>query len=271
MASTAQTREEVFPHAPVPVLMYHSIAETSAQVPAGQSPAYSVRTSEFSAQLQLLKASGHSVVPLTKLLSSESLPLRSAVLTFDDGCETDYSTAFPCLQHSSYTATFFLSTANIGTPGYLTWAQVREMHAAGMEFGSHAHNHIPLTPLSGETARQQLLRSKTLIEDHIGAAVHSMSAPFGFLNQRVTSIARELGYQVVCSSLPKMARQGGTTVPRIAIMQSTSIEKFQQIVSGDWRSYVPPMIRATLAYVPRHILLYLRPTAPGVRELKRHA
>ncbi len=236
MASTAQTREEVFPHAPVPVLMYHSIAETSAQVPAGQSPAYSVRTSEFSAQLQLLKASGHSVVPLTKLLSSESLPLP-----------------------------------NIGTPGYLTWAQVREMHAAGMEFGSHAHNHIPLTPLSGETARQQLLRSKTLIEDHIGAAVHSMSAPFGFLNQRVTSIARELGYQVVCSSLPKMARQGGTTVPRIAIMQSTSIEKFQQIVSGDWRSYVPPMIRATLAYVPRHILLYLRPTAPGVRELKRHA
>jgi hypothetical protein len=71
--------------------------------------------------------------------------------------------------------------------------------------------------------------------------------------------------------LPRMARCGDTTIPRIAIMQSTSAEKFQQIVNGDWRSYVPSMIRAALTYVPRHILLYMRPTAPGIRELKRPA
>jgi peptidoglycan/xylan/chitin deacetylase (PgdA/CDA1 family) len=271
MASTAQTREEGFPHASVPVLMYHSIAETSAQVPAGQSAAYSVRTSDFQTQLQALKASGRTVVPLTRLSSGSAAPSRSAVLTFDDGCETDYLTALPCLQTSGVTATFFLSTANIGTPGYLTWPQVREMHAAGMELGSHSHDHIPLTPLSSETARQQLLRSKSLIEDRIGAPVISMSAPFGFLNNTVASIARELGYRSICSSLPRMARCGDTTIPRIAIMHSTSAEKFQQIVNGDWRSYVPSMIRTALAYVPRHILLYLRPTAPGIRELKRPA
>jgi peptidoglycan/xylan/chitin deacetylase (PgdA/CDA1 family) len=199
------------------------------------------------------------------------LERNSVVLTFDDGCETDYSTALPCLQEFGYTATFFLSTANIGNSGYMTWEQAREMNQAGMHFGSHAHEHIPLTPLSDDETREQLHTSKVMIEDQLGTPVTSMSAPFGFLNSRVVSIAREIGYESICSSTPKMARPGATTVPRIAIMHSTTPARFEQILNGDWRSYLPAMIRTALVYVPRQILLHVRPSAPGVRELKRSA
>jgi peptidoglycan/xylan/chitin deacetylase (PgdA/CDA1 family) len=255
----------------VPVLMYHSIAETPGQLPVSQSVAYSVRTSEFKSQLQMLKSQGRSITTLEQLSRNKSLQRNSVILTFDDGCATDYSTALPCLQEFGYAAAFFLSTANIGTSGYMTWAQVREMHKAGMHFGSHAHEHIPLTPLSDDDAREQLHKSKAMIEDQLGAPVTSMSAPFGFLNSRVVSIARQIGYESVCCSTPKMARPGARTVPRIAIMHATTPAKFEQILNGDWRGYLPAMIRNALVYVPRQILLHVRPSAPGVRELKRSA
>jgi peptidoglycan/xylan/chitin deacetylase (PgdA/CDA1 family) len=271
MTPSTQTRDAMPANTAVPVLMYHSIAEEAGQLPVGQSLAYSVRTSEFKSQLQMLETKGRSVSSLPQLSSAAAMESKSVVLTFDDGCETDYSTALPCLQEFGYTATFFLSTANIGTNGYMTWAQAREMHKAGMHVGSHSHEHVPLTPLSDVELREQLHKSKATIEEHIGAPVTSMSAPFGFLNRRAICIARELGFESICGSAPKMARPGTAIVPRMAIMQSTTLDRFEQIMNGDWRGYLPAMIRTALVYVPRHILLYVRPSAPGVRELKRSA
>jgi peptidoglycan/xylan/chitin deacetylase (PgdA/CDA1 family) len=271
MTPSTQNRDGMPMNTTVPVLMYHSIAETAEQLPAGQSAAYSVRASEFKSQLQMLKGKHRSVVTLSQLSRNEALYQDSVVLTFDDGCATDHSTALPLLQEFGFTATFFLSTANIGTCGYITWEQAREMHKAGMQFGSHAHEHIPLTPLQNGEVREQLQKSKAMIEDQLGASVTSMSAPFGFLNGRVVSTALEIGYEVICGSTPKMARPGESTVPRIAVMHATTPAKFEQLLNGDWRSYLPAMIRSALVYVPRQILLHVRPSAPGVRTLKRSA
>ena len=44
-------------------------------------------------------------------------------------------------------AEFFINTATIGQPGYLTWGQVAEMHRAGMSFQSRSpgaiHHLVP--------------------------------------------------------------------------------------------------------------------------------
>lgn len=270
MSNNGQTRKQDSHQHAVPVLMYHSVIDEPAHLPVGQSFAYSVLKSSFESQLRLIKSANFDVIPLSQLANGEVLA-SSTVITFDDGCETDYSTALPALQQFGFTATFFISTANVGTQGYLDWGRVREMHKAGMTFGSHAHQHIPLTPLSLSDARDQLRRSKDMLEDATGTAVTALSAPFGFLNKQIVSIARDLGYVSICSSVPKMARSGDRVVPRVAIRNSTTLTTFERVLRGDWRTYFPSQLRTAISYVPRHVLLYLRPDSPGIRELKANA
>jgi peptidoglycan/xylan/chitin deacetylase (PgdA/CDA1 family) len=81
----------------------------------------------------------------------------------------------------------FLPTAYIGdTPGQfngttcLTWSQVRELHAAGIEFGSHTATHPQLTTLPAQDIEREIVSSKREIEDRLGAPVASFSYPYRF-------------------------------------------------------------------------------------------
>src|SRR6185503_7391620 len=62
-------------------------------------------------------------------------------LTFDDGAASDYEITFPILTELGLRATFFVVPTLVETPGHVTWAQLREMVAAGMEIGSHSLTH----------------------------------------------------------------------------------------------------------------------------------
>lgn len=58
------------------------------------------------------------------LRQPESLPLRPAVITFDDGYADNYETALPLLREAGLTACFFLSTQIVGTAQIPWWDQV---------------------------------------------------------------------------------------------------------------------------------------------------
>jgi Polysaccharide deacetylase len=67
---------------------------------------------------------------------------RRVALTFDDGLEQLYTVVYPLLQEFGCTAIAYIVPAAIGTPGFLTWEQVREMHASGrVDFQSHSMTH----------------------------------------------------------------------------------------------------------------------------------
>ena len=59
------------------------------------------------------------------------------------------SVALPLLAEQ-LTATFFVSPALIGRPGYLGWAGVRELAQAGMTIGAHGLDHTLLSRLSDD-------------------------------------------------------------------------------------------------------------------------
>ncbi|MFH1144367.1 MAG: polysaccharide deacetylase family protein, partial [Candidatus Eisenbacteria bacterium] len=82
------------------------------------------------------------------LARRETLPERAVVLTFDDGYRSVYDEAFPLLRALRMTATIFLSAGGPAAgpeqrlPPYagrerMSWEEVREMSAAGIEFGAH--------------------------------------------------------------------------------------------------------------------------------------
>lgn len=73
-------------------------------------------TSEFDAQLTFLKKffCFHTLEDAVTMLASNSLPVNSAVITFDDGYKDNYTNALPILLKHKIPATFFVTTSFIG-------------------------------------------------------------------------------------------------------------------------------------------------------------
>jgi hypothetical protein len=70
------------------------------------------------------------------------------IITWDDGKAGIYTNAFPIFVAKGVTATFYIVSDYVGTAGYVTWAQLREMAAAGMDIQCHTKDHGDLTTLS---------------------------------------------------------------------------------------------------------------------------
>ena len=86
----------------------------------------------------------------------------------------------------------------------MTWAQLREMHAAGMEIGSHGVDHRMLAKLSPAAMREEVAGSKQAIEAALGVPVTAMSYPVGgrdAYDDAVMAATRDAGYRLACSYL----------------------------------------------------------------------
>lgn len=155
-------------------------------------------------------------------------------LTFDDGCASDYEQAFPALGEVGMRATFFVVPSLVGTPGHVTWPQLREMAAAGMEIGSHSLTHPFLHELDAEGVRHEFGESKRILEDRLGAAVRSASLPRGWEPPDFEAVLGELGYRVFCTSRVGWWHPGDRplAMPRVAVRRGMEPEEFTAIAAG---------------------------------------
>lgn len=76
----------------------------------------------------------------------------------------------------------------------LTWAQVREMMAAGVQMGAHTHYHGWLDCLSAEERAAELTLSRQRIEAETGNACRLLAYPNGNWNADVAAAARAAGF-----------------------------------------------------------------------------
>jgi peptidoglycan/xylan/chitin deacetylase (PgdA/CDA1 family) len=173
----------------VPILMYHSISDNLF---AKSHPYYQINTSPnvFARQMRWLRHSGYRTMDLTEMLAAmeagQNLS-KTVVITFDDGYQDFYTDALPVMKQCGFTATIFLATDRIQDTSvrvegadYLTWREVRELHAEGIQFGSHTVTHPDLRSLGPEQIDYELGYSKETIEQKLGVSVKSFSYPFAF-------------------------------------------------------------------------------------------
>ncbi len=167
-----------------PIFLYHRIS-----IPENYNPnninwrinPYYVLPDEFRKQIQMLNNWGYTTIPIKKLTNAislgETLPDRPIIITFDDGDESVYTQAFPIMKEFGFTGVIYLVYNYIGTPGYMTVDQIKELAAAGWEVGSHSMTHSDLTTASSLNYEVMISRRKLEILLHV--PVRSFAYPFG--------------------------------------------------------------------------------------------
>jgi peptidoglycan/xylan/chitin deacetylase (PgdA/CDA1 family) len=185
---------------PVPILTYHSL-DTSGSV-------ISVAPDVFEAHMASLADRGFTGIALQTLLDAwdghGALPERPVVLTFDDGFRNVLEHGVPALTTRGFSGTVFIVTGWCGRtcdwPGQgegiprlplLSWEEIDEVSAAGLELASHTVGHAHLPDLSPDDARREMVDAKAALEDRLGKAVSSFAYPYGDLDPAVTELARE--------------------------------------------------------------------------------
>ncbi|WP_119067860.1 polysaccharide deacetylase family protein [Aggregatilinea lenta] len=242
-ASAAHTRaDETRRRLRLPILMYHYVS-----APPDDADKYrldlSVTPDHFAAQLAWLRDNGYRTVSLddayAALARGRPLPSKAVVLTFDDGYEDAYEHAFPLLRQFGMTGTFFVVTEWIdeGRPGYLTWAQAREMVAAGMSIQSHSLSHPDLANgCDYDCLVYQILGSVETIQAETGVRPRFFCYPSGRYDDAVMQVAAQVGIVAAVTT------QGGTLhtsdrlmeLKRVRIRGTTSVNAFAWLVS-EWR------------------------------------
>ena len=185
----------------IPVLTYHLVTRGESDY------GYSVSEREFTDHLEFLSSNAFRSVSIYEYFASlgnpvRNLPLKSVLITFDDGRESDFQLALPILKRFSFTAACFVTTDWIGKPGYMSADQLKLMESEGISIESHCKTHTFLTSLDPGRASHELHESRAVLEAILGKKVDFVSFPGGRYNKMVIECAANAGYAGLFSSKP---------------------------------------------------------------------
>ena len=219
------------------VFVFHDIVDVDrlGEVPATHRP-YALPPEDF--RCFALAAATSSRRPVTVGRVPDELGSLFYSLTFDDGHLSDYTEAFPVLTELGLRATFFVVPTLVDTPGHVTWNQLREMTAAGMEIGSHSLTHPFLDGLDRAALVREFGDSKAIIENRLGARVIAASLPRGWPSPLLEPVLGDLGYRVFCTSRAGWWHPGDRplAIPRIGAYRGMPIEEFAAIANAEPRA-----------------------------------
>lgn len=229
----------------LPILMYHRVAVDG---PASLAE-WRVAPDRFEAQLAYLRRHGFRSISVD--LRSMTFAGRDGLsdgrvvaITFDDAT-TDFATAaWPLLQKYGFGAALFVVADRVGgraewdvghgePADLLGWDEIVRLAGEGVEIGSHATSHTPLTSLGAEALADEMRRSKEVIEARIVRPVSAIAYPFGAWDARVRTAAAEAGYRTGLTIDPGQATAGDDrlALPRVKVDGRADLDAFERLLA----------------------------------------
>lgn len=92
-----------------------------------------------------------------------------------------------------------IAQSAIGHSRPISWEQVQEMAASGIDFGSHTVTHPNLTQLTSEELQRELAESKRVLEARLQKTVDALAYPIGTtaaFDARVVAATERHGYRL---------------------------------------------------------------------------
>jgi peptidoglycan/xylan/chitin deacetylase (PgdA/CDA1 family) len=176
----------------VPILLYHHIGFSLKD-----EGIYYVSPEAFDWQMNLLYQWGYKTISVDLLARAiregAELPPKPILLTFDDGSESTYTTALPIMQRYHFTGISYIVYNYVGITHYMDADQIRGLHAAGWEIGSHSLSHGDLT-LRPDRQEDEIVQSRRRLESMLGVPVLSFAYPFGAYDESSLGYVHLAGY-----------------------------------------------------------------------------
>ncbi len=226
-------------------LMYHDIIPRNAPIASGfggpDADTYKLDAYMFECHLTAI-SDVVTQANLERVTSPRELAWRApssrpaVLLHFDDGgaCALDVADR---LERAGWRGYFHITTDRIGTAGFVTASDLRELHARGHVIGSHSCSHPPrMSGLPWEAMLREWVLSKATLEELLGAPITVASVPGGFCSRQVILAADRAGIEVLFTSEPTSRFdwiRGCLVLGRYAIRRTTRPDEAAAIATGD--------------------------------------
>lgn len=221
------------------ILMYHEVRPED-----GSDYLYSLTPDRFAAHLRWITDRAEGADPKIEI-------------GFDDGAESVHRHAAPLLARHGLTATMFITVGWTGVrAGYMDWAQLKDLAAAGHSLQSHGWSHAFLSECAPDQLREELTRPKSELEDQLGRPVTEISMPGGRWNEMVIAACAAAGYRRVYTSeagAPPRVISGIEVAGRWAVHRDTGIFDLR-CWAGDERALARRRWRGRLGSLARNAL-----------------
>jgi len=188
-------------------LLYHDVIEGGHHQQSGFSdPAaerYKLERSAFVAHLQAIAEVLQSPPITIEQLSEISQQPTPFTIGFDDGGISSATIIAEELERFGWKGHFFITTDQIGKPGFVSESQLRELDAAGHRIGSHTCSHPnPMAACTDERLLVEWSQSIGRLSDILGHPVDVASIPGGAYGKNVAHTAAQAGIRWLFTSEP---------------------------------------------------------------------
>jgi peptidoglycan/xylan/chitin deacetylase (PgdA/CDA1 family) len=227
----------------IPILVYHRFGATAAD-------GMTVTLSLFESHLKFLRDNGYQTIPLrrwlqNRLTAAPELPLRSVVITVDDGHRSVYThmLSLARVYHVPVTLVVYLSA--VSNAAYaLTWPQFVTLKESGLfDIQSHSYWHPNFKNEKRRLSQgdyeklvqMQLQKSKMTLEKQLGSKVDLLAWPFGIFDDELMGKAVESGYTAAFTLEGRYAtrRDPIMALPRYLVTQAYQMKTFKELLEGN--------------------------------------
>jgi peptidoglycan/xylan/chitin deacetylase (PgdA/CDA1 family) len=219
--------------------MYHSLDSSGLR--------FSTHPDVFRAHVETLAAAHVPCVPLEAIQATPG----AVALTFDDGYRNFVEHALPLLLRYHIPATLFAVSGYCGQTKtwrphaeagrdqpLLSWAELRDIAAAGISIGGHSVHHLDLSALPDDQALAEMRDCRNEIEDRLGRPVTTFAYPYGASNPRIRELARQQ-FPIACGTRTALVRENSDSMDLPRIFDFYLTPYWLRRLSGvDGRAYI---------------------------------
>lgn len=183
----------------IPIIIYHAF---STPEPEGDIYKLFSTQERFEENITTLLNDSYTFITLEDLYKYNNgeiaLPEKVCIITMDDGWLGCYTEAFPVLKKYNIPTTIFIVSNLVGTEGYFSWEQAKEMYDSGLvKLHIHGKSHIEYSSVSKEKLVSDYTTAHKELEEKMGEKIQKIMAyPAGKCSDNTKKWLKEAGFEV---------------------------------------------------------------------------
>jgi poly-beta-1,6-N-acetyl-D-glucosamine N-deacetylase len=171
--------------------MYHRFEEN-------KYPSTNIKLNDFKEHLKIIEKNKINFINPQNFENElkNNKTQRKILLTIDDGYSSFYENAWPILKQKKIPFILFISTREVGSFNYMTWAQIKELSKENfVEIGNHSHTHEYLVDENNDLIKKDIKKSISIFNDKLGKNSNFFSYPFGEYSLEFIDIIKSLNFK----------------------------------------------------------------------------